>query len=56
MHGCMLGVRNIKMDSLGYVHVYMATSEQRPVRLLIIKQLLLKCYRLYSQHVCMCTC
>ena len=25
----MFGVRNIKMDWLGYEHVYMASSEQR---------------------------
>ena len=56
MHGCMLGVGNIKMDLLRYVHVYMATSEQRggENRILIITQLLLKCYRLFSlaTHVC----
>ena len=58
---CLLGymlsvtLRSIKMDGLGYVHVYMASSElSGEVRLLIIKQLLLKLCRLFLLYMFVC--
>ena len=52
----MLGVGNIKMDLLGYAHLYSKwpVLNRGEVRHLIVKQLLLKCYRLLSLHMYMC--